>query len=344
MFVVAAILALFPLSCHALSKVPKQPRYCDVNQGDCPVSLNGFHVICDEVNFYQASQVCLQNGFQLALANDDTVSDLLNTFSNCTTSPGAEAWIQGVNGYANDPVMYINVLGVVTGGLSNLPVGELPVICQEIGTVTITSVSTTITTTQYGVVTHTIPGFDPAHCSKLPSPPPPCAHCNQPVEKSARQQPPCPWVCPVEIGSLRLVQSADPTVCGFYGWSLADFTTGDTSAINEIVAECVAPLSAQIWIRSYNGVAGTNCTVLNVSGSTSSTSISFVMNGEICADIEADFVLCQDQYLPPAVTASGPLSASANAEFTTTVTTLVITEPSSTRTVTSFGPNPTGRK
>jgi hypothetical protein len=162
------------------------------------------------------------------------------------------------------------------------------------------------------------------------------------ILKSNQQIPTCPLVCPLEIGNLHLVQvsvaaSAAAQVCALYGWTLADLTTGMYSDAAEMIEEC-APPNTPAYINSYNGI---NSTCVGFQADLSVVGggpvIGFLLNPAICINLA--YVFCQDASAPPAFTGSGPWIASASVESTLISTTVTVTVPSSTRTVTSFLPN-----
>lgn len=305
---------------------------------NCPINFGGYHVICESVPFYLAEAACNNFGWKLADTRLQDVADIFTTVQACTAA--LYLWVDGFNGYPEDPCMLLHREGFVIPGLSQCEsLNQAAVLCQDIPTFTETDTEYSTTTTTYGTSTVTVATYDPAHCHKQPGPPPPCQHCKkEDMLKSNQQLLPCPRVCPLEIGNLRLV--VDFTLardavqkCAFYGWTLADLTTGTFGAAYEMILEC-APNINPIWINSYNGINSTCSALLTDPDVIAENFVGLVMDPTLCSS--SGYVLCQDACAPPAVTGSGLWTGTASYVTNFASATVTVTVPSTTRTVTSY--------
>jgi hypothetical protein len=303
----------------------------------CPTSIDGYHIVCETVPFYLADAACANFGWRLAIVDPTLIPGIDSLIAGCTVAP--YLWVEGYNGYVEDPCMIYQPPGAINAGLSQCESLTLAaVLCQDIPTFTETTTVFNTTTTTYGVTTETIATCDPAHCKKQPPPPPPCQHCKKELMLKSNMQLPCPLVCPLEIGNLHLVEtstsaSGAAAVCSIFGWTLADLTTGTYGAAFEMMTVCEPP-SGLVWINSYNGINSTCIALLLETAILSEPFVSFVANPALC--ITPGFVLCQDSSAPPAVTGSGVWIGSATFTTETSSTTVITTVPSSTRTATSY--------
>jgi hypothetical protein len=77
--------------------------------------------------------------------------------------------------------------------------------------------------------------------------------------------PNCGEVCPFQRADFRVIQNPVPfqkasDACARHGWLLADLTTGETPDAALLILQCAFPiLSGQAWIRSFDGVGGGRC-------------------------------------------------------------------------------------
>lgn len=332
----------------------------------CPITQDGIHAICNSVQFWQADEACADFGWKLADITPDLVDAALDVSSSCLDTP--YAWIKSWNGYVQDPCMLFDFPGLAFDAIPNCSfITDAGALCQDITTSTLTIVSTQTVTTSVGVTTDIIPTYNSAHCSKPAPPPAPCQHCHKPSEGSSSschrsdqhagpphlkrggQTPPppfCPVVCPLEIGHLRLVLNATNlegavSTCELFGWTLADVTTGEFQALEAMMDACTdRQFSTGVLFNSWNGVVS-NCTgALFVDQFGNGHPIVFMNSIEDTCQSTSFFVVCQDAQSPPAFTGTGPWPGLYSLTSVFVNTTITITEPTSTRTLTSFAPSP----
>jgi hypothetical protein len=157
--------------------------------------------------------------------------------------------------------------------------------------------------------------------------------------------PTCLPVCPTSISSLHYLPSASlnntqqaAAECAKYGWSLLDFTDGQSSTVRQLVQACrTDPLALfdYLLINSYNGVSA-GCPILQVLNSASFEIVIAGLGGSgfwCDTPLRQYNVICQEA-CPFKVAASGVEPGQLSITTTLTVATATLFTPTTTQTVT----------
>lgn len=323
----------------------QQGGLCTLKQGSglCPASTAPFHLVCPEYSFNNATEACQSLGYKQASITDADIPAIVSMLTAC--APNDLLWIEAYNGFVRDPCLPLAIPGLAIAGVQTCDTLTGAVLCQDISVVTETLIDTTTSTTSWGVVTETVAAYDPQHCHHPAPNPPPCQHCRDGgpvVLKSGKQAQPCPLVCPVEDGSLRLIQEKVPfaqadALCAVYGWRLADLTAGLLPNALSILAQCT-PDNPAAYVRSFDGISAPCAAAFLNGGGVYNFGSGMALSGAAPSGFCTFplYVFCDASTRPLAYTTVGPWIGTRN--FTTQVysTTVRVNVPTSTRTITSY--------
>lgn len=201
----------------------------------CGIEVNGFHYLCDSFSYADAAAACTDNGWRLAVVNDDNKLDVQSVIAQCATDYYMPAWIASFNGLEGEECAIALPFGAAVNGFPSEVCGSsFPVVCQDIPVEVVTEPVPIDTTTVEAILTTTV--------AVLPTCP-------------GQRLKPCPRKN--ENSDFVLIDSLLPYVqaecaCNQLGLKLADLNiTNFLDASNELWQTLGARKHA--WIHSWNG-------------------------------------------------------------------------------------------
>jgi hypothetical protein len=201
----------------------------------CSNSVNGLHYLCNGYSYQDAAVACTDNGWRLALIDDNNKGDLVNLLGQCSLNPFVPAWIASFNGLQGEECSLAIPIGAAVNGFPEGVCGiPLPVVCQDIPIETVTEPVPVDTVTISAVYTTTV--------AVLPTCP------GQRIKPCQRHSANSDFV--LIDTNLPFVQAE--CACNQLGLKLADLNiTNFLDASSELWQALGARKHA--WIRSWNG-------------------------------------------------------------------------------------------
>lgn len=322
--------------CNEQTKSAKQlPSVCSYTTGD-------LHFICDSFTYQEAWQVCAANGQRLAVV-DSASSESFAAFDitdACMATGTTGAWLAAYNGMAGLPCMYMQPDGTIIQSNGENCDLRLPVICQDLPAVTLTTPSAfnpstlEVTVTNYQQVCPSSPCSGVINCRGRK-----CSPCpggrpytdalgNVDLWPRCCDHQGCDPLCPVGLNDLYIINSGPKGIpfsladreCQKYGLHLADLTSALLPSFANLTRQCAAD-EVKFWIRSFNGVGGNEQCVWAEGGQSKEVveyyPIGYGIIDGACFGLTVQRILCQDR--PAAQLGLGPFVG----PVTTTTTTFI---------------------
>lgn len=201
----------------------------------CSYSYGQMHYLCGSYSYREAAEACRNNGWRLAVVNDQNKGDVQSLLSNCIINPQAPAWIASFNGLRGEECAVATVYGFALNGFPRQVCwSEIPVICEDIPVTTVTEDFPVYTETLYEEKT-----------------------------KTKYVEPSCPaqklHTCPSKNHKSEFVLIEDhlphcqaECACKQLGLHLADLTIYNFLDASSELWEHLGPLK-HAWINSWNG-------------------------------------------------------------------------------------------